>query len=441
VNRKGLSVAQGSALTLSAVLGTGVISLPALAARAAGPASLLAWLALVLLSVPMATTFAVLGARFPDGGGVSTYARLAFGERASTMVGWALYLTIPVGAPVAAGFAGAYVADALGGGRRTALVACVVVIAVVVVLNWFGIRVSASVQLGIAGAIALLLSVALAISLPHSNQANLVPFAPHGIGGIGSAVVMLLWAFAGWEILGSLSAEYRNPGRDIVRATAAAVVVVGVLYLGIAYATVAVLGPTAGPAPLSDLFVLVFGERARFVITVVAVALTFGAINAYFAGASRMGAALARDGALPRWLAAGSGPGEVPRRSLLLMTAITAVVLGGLVVFDQPTDSLLLVATGTFSLVYAFGAAAALRLLPRRSWGWRSALVSVVAAAGLLALTGLHLIAPAAFALAGLAWSLVRARSAKPLAENAPVPQCAGEGHTSSTWTPKTCGA
>jgi amino acid efflux transporter len=103
----GLSVPQGAALTLGAMLGTGVISLPALAAGVAGPASLVAWAALVLLSIPLATTFAALGARHPDGGGVATYARLAFGERASTMVGWAFYATIPVGAPAAAGFAGA----------------------------------------------------------------------------------------------------------------------------------------------------------------------------------------------------------------------------------------------------------------------------------------------------------------------------------------------
>ncbi|UMG91435.1 hypothetical protein [Nocardioides sp. TF02-7] len=67
--RRGLSVPQGAALTLGAVLGTGVISLPGLAAEAAGPASLVAWLGLVVLSVPLAATFAALGARHPDGGG------------------------------------------------------------------------------------------------------------------------------------------------------------------------------------------------------------------------------------------------------------------------------------------------------------------------------------------------------------------------------------
>jgi amino acid transporter len=47
-----------------------------------------------------------------------------------------------------------------------------------------------------------------------------------------------VWAFAGWEILSSLSAEYRDPARDIRRATFLALGVVTVLYLGIAFATV-----------------------------------------------------------------------------------------------------------------------------------------------------------------------------------------------------------
>src|SRR5689334_7340039 len=53
-----LSLPQGVALYVGAVLGTGVIALPALAARAAGPASLLAWVGLVLASIPLAATFA-----------------------------------------------------------------------------------------------------------------------------------------------------------------------------------------------------------------------------------------------------------------------------------------------------------------------------------------------------------------------------------------------
>lgn len=104
--RTGLSVSQGTALSVGAVLGTGLISLPALAAEAAGPAALIAWLALILLSAPLAWTFAALGARYPDGGGVSTYARMAFGPRIAAAVGWCFYFAVPLGAPVAAAFTG-----------------------------------------------------------------------------------------------------------------------------------------------------------------------------------------------------------------------------------------------------------------------------------------------------------------------------------------------
>jgi amino acid efflux transporter len=420
--RTGLSVAQGAALTLGAVLGTGVISLPALAAQAAGPASLVAWLALILLSVPLATTFAALGARHPDGGGVSTYARLAFGEHVSTMVGWAFYLTIGVGAPVAAGFAGAYVADAVGGGRPVTLVTSAAIIAVVTLLNWFGIRISGRVQLAIAGAIAALLAVAVLVSLPHADLARLTPFAPHGWGAVGHAAAVLVWAFAGWEILTSLSAEYHDPARDIRRSTSIALGVVGVLYLGIAFATVAVLGPRTGAAPLSDLLVLGFGDAARPVTTVVAVLLTVGAVNAYFAGGSRLGAALARDGGLPQILARGAGPGEVPRRSLALIAGIALGTVAAMALLSLSTDATLLLATGTFAFVYVVGAAAALRLLPKRTPAWWCAVASLVAALALLALTGTHVAGTALFAAGGLAWTMVKRRTTRPPAPVEPAP-------------------
>src|SRR5204862_1873807 len=83
VERMSMTVPQGAAVSIGAVLGTGVIALPALAAQTAGPASPVAWLALILLSAPLAWTFASLGARYPDAGGLSTYVRNAFGGRAA----------------------------------------------------------------------------------------------------------------------------------------------------------------------------------------------------------------------------------------------------------------------------------------------------------------------------------------------------------------------
>jgi len=296
-----LSTAQGTALSIGAVLGTGVISMPALAAEVAGPASLVAWLALIVLSAPLAWTFAALGARHPDAGGVSTYVRLAFGPRAAAAVGWCFYFAVPLGAPAAAAFAGGYVADVLGGGRTTVLATFFGIVGVVYLMNWFGLRISGRVQLILTGALATLLAVTVLTALPHAHRANLTPFAPHGWTGVGAAAAVLVWGFAGWEAVSSLSADYRNPRRDVPRATAIAVAVVGVLYLAVAGTSVLVLGPAlaGSPAPLADLLAVGVGGPVRAVTAVVAVLLTIGAVNAYLAGASRLGAALARDGALP----------------------------------------------------------------------------------------------------------------------------------------------
>ena len=398
-----LTVAQGTALSTGAVLGTGVISMPAMAAAVGGPASLVAWLALILLSAPLALTFAALGARHPDSGGVSTYARLAFGPRAAAAIGWMFYFAVPLGAPAAAAFAGGYVADVLGGGRTTVLGTFLLVMTVVFAMNWFGLRISGRVQLILAGTLAALLLITVLAALPHARLANLHPFAPHGWAGIGAAAAILVWGFAGWEAVSSLSGEYRNPRRDVPRATAIAVVIVGVLYLAVAATSVLVLGPALGSssAPLADLLAVGMGGPVREITAVIAVLLTIGAVNAYIAGASRLGVALARDNALPARM---SG---TPRRSLIFVT------VGGLASVFLPIDlhTMMLLVTGCFTLVYVLGTAAALRLLPT---GWSRVLAGVafVAVLGLLWLIGAPALLSLVLAAGAVAYQDRRSRSA-----------------------------
>ncbi|MBB2891107.1 amino acid efflux transporter [Flexivirga oryzae] len=408
--KSSLSVPQGAALSIGAVLGTGVITLPSLGVQVAGPASLVAWIALVVLSVPLATTFAAMGARHPDSRGVSAYVDRAFGARAAGAIGWCFYFAVPVGAPPASLMAGAYVADAVGGGRTTAVVTAASLIVFVGVLNAAGLRLSGRVQLVLTAVLAALISVAVLVAAPHGSTAHLTPFAPHGIGAIGSAAALLVWGFAGWEAIAPLAGEYRDPRRDLPRATTIAIAVVGVLYLALAAATVLVLGPAAAhtSAPLSALLVAGVGGPARIVTAVLAVLLTVGAMNAYFAGGSRLGAALAADGALPASLAKGAETGAVPRRSLAV---ITGLALGSLVaneVFHFDLAQLMLLTTGCFTLVYVIGTAAAVRLLPRCSTAWWTALIAFVSVCGLLVMNGPHVVWAIGAAAASLLYRRLR---------------------------------
>jgi amino acid efflux transporter len=321
------------------------------------------------------------------------------------VVGWCFYFAIPLGAPPACAFAGGYVADVLGGGETTRIATFLVIVGSVFVMNWFGLRVSGRVQLVLTGVLATLLLVTVIAALPHAHRANLHPFAPHGWSGIGAAAAILVWGFAGWEAVSSLSAEYRDPRRDVPRATGIAVVVVGGLYLAVATTSVLVLGPALAdsPAPLADLLATGFGGPVRIITAIVAVLLTVGAVNAYLAGGSRLGAALARDGALPKVLTG------TPRRSLCLIGA------GSLIAVALPlsTNAALLLVTGCFTLVYVLGTAAAVRLLPA-GWSRVSAGVAFLATLALLVLNG----KPALFSLAVGAGALVyqtqaRSRRAK----------------------------
>ena len=388
-----LSLLQGTAMYVGAVLGTGVIALPALAAEVAGPASLLAWLLLVLASAPLAGTFAALGARYPDAGGVSTYARLAFGPRAAAVVGWCFYFAVPTGAAAAALFAGAYVANALGGGEFAAALTASLLMVAVTVTNAFGVRLSGRVQLVLAGVLVVFLLVAVVLAVPHGELANLRPFTPHGWLAIGPASALLVWSFAGWEAITHLAAEFRRPARDLPRATASAVVVVGVLYLAVAFATVVVLGPAAATskAPLGELLAVALGGDARLLAAAVALLLTFGTMNAYYAGAAKLGAALGRDGALPGWLARGSSAGEVPRRSLIVNAGLSSVGLLAVVVSGVGPRPLVLWTTGLFVTVYAVGVAAAVKLLPTGGRGWLMSVVALVIVLVLAVMTGWYL--------------------------------------------------
>jgi amino acid efflux transporter len=396
-----LGLGQGTALFVGAVLGPGVLALPRLAAAAAGPASIVTWAVLLALSVPVSLTFAALGARFPDNGGVATFAGSAFGPNAGATVGWWFFLALPIGVPAGAWIGGEYVAAALGlDGSATAQVACGLVIAAFAA-NYIGLRLSGSVQLLLVVLLIGLLVAAVVAAAPHVESGNFVPFTPHGWTGVASAAGVLFFAFAGWEAASNLSAEFANPRRHLPWATVLTLIVVGVLYLGLAVTTVGVLGDRAATSavPLTLLLEHGIGGAARAITAAAAVFLTFGALNTYIAGGARLGAALADQGSLPQIFAKGGAAGEVPRRSLTLLAVLTALVTVATVVFAVDLDTLLRATSACLAAVTIVGTAAAVRVLPPGSAGRRLAMVATAFAVAVLASCGVFLLVPAGIGL------------------------------------------
>ncbi len=97
---------------------------------------------------------------------------------------------------------------------------------------------------------------------------------------------------------------------------------------------------------------------------------------------------------------------------MLVVTALSLLTLGIVALSGSRLESTLLLVTGAFTLVYVVGTAAAIRLLPSRTWVWRCAVVSFVATLGLLWMTGVHLFAALGIVAVALAWSFRRAPQA-----------------------------
>lgn len=405
-----LGLVQGTALYIASVLGTGILVLPGLAAQAAGPASIVAVAAVLLLSIPLAGTFAALASRFPDAGGVASFVRRALGPTAARMTGYWFFFGVCVGAPVVAILGGEYVVAVLGVDRAAVPIIGFAVFLPPFIANWFGLRVAGWVQFVLTGLLLTVVVGVVAVTFPAADPANFTPFLPNGWAGVGVAVSLFVWAFAGWEVGTHIAGEFRDPRRTIPLATAIAIVIVGVGYLALQFVTVAVLGERAGASqvPLLDLVETTAPGIGSVLVAIVAAIVTVGVVNAYLPAFGKLGAALGRDGDLPRFLAKGAAGGEVPRRALALTGVLITVYFGLMLMNDLDLTGFILIHTSNMVAIYAAGMLAATLLLRRWSLGWWLAVVATIMTAGLLVLAWSNLVVPLVLAIAAVLVTVIR---------------------------------
>jgi len=408
-----LRVGSGAALYLGSLIGPGVLLVPALAVRAAGPASVISWGALLLLSAPLAVTFANLGARMPVAGGVAEYVRAGFGAEAGLITGGWFLTAVMFGAPAVSLMGGFYVSSLTGSGTAVAAAVALGIFALVLAINVVGLKLSARLQLVVAVVLTILIAVAVTAALPSRATRHWTPFAPHGVLAIGTAANILIWLFVGWESVAQLAGEFEDPRRQLPRAIALAYAVVTVLYAGLAVATIGVSGSGHSTVPLADLMSVGFGDAGRRITTVLAVALTMATMNVYIASAAKLASALAVAGGLPAWLGADDHR-SVPRRPLIVIAAVGVTLLGASLAGVITTDVLVRAASACFIAVYAAATASAIRIL-----AGRARTVAALAAVPVLLVTlfsGWYLLIPA---LSGAGFTSVRRRTRRGSAQPA----------------------
>ncbi|HEX8733415.1 MAG TPA: amino acid permease [Ktedonobacterales bacterium] len=408
-----ISLPQAVALYVAAVLGAGVLLLPGLAATTAGPASMLAWAFDALLGAPLALTFAALGARYPDAGGVATFASRAFGGGVGAAVGWMYIVGAAIGQIIVPLIGASYIAAPLGLDRNGAYLIAAGILAIPIAANLRGLQVSGRVALGLSALVAGLLLAAALVSLPRQRLAAWTPFAPHGWGAVGQTTVLLLFAFSGWEVVASLGAEFKHPQRDIPRSVMLSVAIITVLYLAVA---AAIIGAREYGSPARDSVSVALllsgglGVGAALVAAVIAVIVCVGTINAFIAGAARLAYALARDGAAPGWLATLDTRGT-PLAGVLLIGGFAEVGLLVSWLLRLDAGFLLALPNTLVLLTYILGMAAGVWLLPGRA-RWL-ALLSLALCLAALPFAGVSLWPALLIALIALAYRWARRRLAR----------------------------
>nr|WP_282206677.1 amino acid permease [Kitasatospora fiedleri] len=387
-----MSTAGASALYIGALLGPACCSCRARGAGG-GPASLVAWLGLLALSGLIAAVFCGLGTRLGSSGGVAGYTAAGLGRgRAGPRV--VLPGGVVAGAPVVCLIGGSYAAAAVGADGGAAVRAGLVLLAVVLAVRLLGVRTGAGLQLVLVSALVGLVLFAVIGAAPAARAAHWTPFLPHGWTGVAQAAPPLMFAFVGWEAAASLTTRLRDPRRQLRRVVLIAFAVTSLLCLGLAAATVAVLGPGAGGSvPLADLMRAAIGDRGPLLAAGAALVLTLAATNTYLTGAAAL-----LDALLPSGAAAGRrGALAVPAATALIGVPLFALVGSGLLT----TAQLVAVPTALFLTVYLTCTASAVRVLtgaPRLA-----AAVSCPAVLALLLGTGWPVLAAAAVALTAAA--------------------------------------
>lgn len=375
---------QAVALYVGSVLGSGVLLIPGYAAEAAGPASVVVWLLMSLLALPMALTLGVLSARHPNAGGVSAFVRQIYGETAGAVTGWLFLASVPIGATVAALAAGSYAQVALALPEWSAVAVAGLILAAAVVNNALGADFLGRSQVAISSAIVLVLAAAVAVAAPHVEVANFTPFAPRGWYGMGQAATLMFWCFIGWEAVTHLAEEFTDPRGDTIRAILMAALVVGVAYTAVGLVTVgtASYGPGLSSGALAAMVSRFLGPGAGLVIAVAAIFICVGTINAYIGAAARLAYSLAREGAAPAVLGQLHPVRAIPHVALAAVGIAAGLVLALQGFGGVGLDFLLSLPNGTFIGTYVLGSLAAVRLLKDDRWlqilAWISLILSCV---------------------------------------------------------------
>jgi len=314
-----------TALVINSVIGSGIFGLPALLLGLVGGASPLACLLAGAAIGVIALCFAEVASRFQAAGGPYLYAREAFGSFVGLQVGWVAWLVRITSAAANANLLVIYLAelwpDATGPAARVALLTSLLLFFAAV--NYRGVRWGVQVSNFFTVAKLLPLSLFILAGLFFLRGGSLIGQGG-GSGRWADAMLLLVFAYGGFESAMIPASETRDPRRHAPFALLVGLGVVALVYGLVQLVVVGTLPPaTATDRPLAEAARQFLGTGGGMLMAAGAVISVSGLLSSTMLNSPRLTYALAERGDFPAFFAAVHPRFRTPHLSILLYAALS----------------------------------------------------------------------------------------------------------------------
>ena len=322
------------AISIGAMIGSGIFILPALALDIAGPAVILAYALAGILVVPAALSKSEMATAMPEAGGTYIYIERGMGPLLGTIAGIGTWFSLS--------FKGAL---ALVGGVPYLLLlfdlpaepVALGLAAVLILINIVGAKQTGRLQVGIVVVMLAALGWFAAGSAPNVQSANYANFFADGIGGLLAATGLVFVSYAGVTKVASVAEEVEDPGRNIPIGILGSLAFTTVLYVAIVAVLVGVTDPGTVAGSLTPVAVAAEATLGQFGVNIVILAAILALISTANAGilsSSRYPFAMSRDKLAPPSLSTVSERFGTPVTSITLTGSVLLVLIAFVPILD-----------------------------------------------------------------------------------------------------------
>jgi APA family basic amino acid/polyamine antiporter len=319
---------------MGGIVGSGIFINPYVVAQQVHTPALIlaAWIFGGVVGVGGAFIWAELAATLPEVGGQYAYLREAYHPAVAFLYGWVLLLVIQTGGMAAVSITFARYFVDLSGLRTRDWVIATAALAVLTLINCFGVKTGGRTQSALMvmkiATISALVIAGLTLTGGHVNRFTVVE-REWSLTSFGAAMVPVLFAYGGWQTANFLAGEVKEPEKNLPRGLLLGVLGVVVLYIGVNWVCLRSLGPQALAAtttPASAVMRMALGQRGAMFIGAAIAISTLGFLSQSILTAPRVYFAMAEDGLFFRAIAWLDPRTRVPIVAIVLQSAWTIVI-------------------------------------------------------------------------------------------------------------------